>query len=437
MSAACLVVFMTTYLLILPAITISLDQADEEPGFDVEAQGELLFSNEEPDGYDADYSGDADIFAGSDSFDSGELISFDDEGDVSALFGGDGSDSDEVFFSDADGTAELSAEETSGPFEYTYTDEETEWKVSVELLKGATLPSDVQFTAHLIQPYSELEQDTYRKTEEAFAETLKESYLEAEENPAFYQMSFEKDGLTLITEDTYAPARITFRFSEAAPEGNTTIAAGEYNTRTEEAEKRQTLLVPDHNSYTLITDLENAASIIGIAKVRTAEADTLLPADTQVTFETEVIPETEAEAIVETAAETVAEAVAETVSETVAETVAETIAETVAETAAETITETDAETEIAEETETETDRIPETETETIAETIVGTDAETETAEEIETETTEEKEAEITEETETETAAETEVETAEETETETAEETTEDEKRSQKRPRKRS
>ena len=49
MSAACLVVFVTTYALILPAITISLNQAEEEPGFDVASQGELLVSDGGPD----------------------------------------------------------------------------------------------------------------------------------------------------------------------------------------------------------------------------------------------------------------------------------------------------------------------------------------------------------------------------------------------------
>lgn len=42
MSAACIVVFVTTYALILPAIKISLDQASEMPGFDTAFSGELL-----------------------------------------------------------------------------------------------------------------------------------------------------------------------------------------------------------------------------------------------------------------------------------------------------------------------------------------------------------------------------------------------------------
>ncbi len=103
MSAACLVVFMTTYFMILPAITINLDQADEEPGFEVEAQGELLSSNEGDSSYeDGTVHSDEDANAASDGSGSGEQDVFEDEGDISAFFGGDISDGDEAFFSDTE-----------------------------------------------------------------------------------------------------------------------------------------------------------------------------------------------------------------------------------------------------------------------------------------------------------------------------------------------
>ena len=65
---------------------------------------------------------------------------------------------------------------------------------------------------------------------------LQASGLETAEEPVFYQLSFKKDGADLITEDTFAPAQITFRFTEPAPEEGTTIATGEYSPLTEKAE---------------------------------------------------------------------------------------------------------------------------------------------------------------------------------------------------------
>ncbi len=50
MSVACIVVFVTTYALILPAITISLDQASETPGFDTAFRGELLNTDDSLEG---------------------------------------------------------------------------------------------------------------------------------------------------------------------------------------------------------------------------------------------------------------------------------------------------------------------------------------------------------------------------------------------------
>ena len=178
MSAACLVVFVTTYALILPAITISLNQAEEEPGFDVASQGELLVSDGGPDLFEG--SGAAEDISNSSG---GELLGgdasediFSDEGDVSALFGGDSDEDDEVVFSDSDGMdpygMQASAEETSGPFTCTCSDEEIMCEVSAELLDGAVLPADTQMTARIIYPDSETGADAYTDIEETFEEAL-------------------------------------------------------------------------------------------------------------------------------------------------------------------------------------------------------------------------------------------------------------------------
>lgn len=86
MSAACIVVFVTTYALILPAITISLDQASEMPGFDTAFSGELL---------DTDDGMEDGILSGDDGDTQGS------GGSQEGLFGDDG---DEIFF--AGGAAE-------------------------------------------------------------------------------------------------------------------------------------------------------------------------------------------------------------------------------------------------------------------------------------------------------------------------------------------
>lgn len=86
MSAACIVVFVTTYALILPAITISLDQASEMPGFDTAFSGELL---------DTDDGMEDGILSGDDGDTQGS------GGSQEGLFGADG---DEIFF--AGGAAE-------------------------------------------------------------------------------------------------------------------------------------------------------------------------------------------------------------------------------------------------------------------------------------------------------------------------------------------
>ena len=382
MTMACIVVFMTTYLLILPAITISLDQADEEPGFNVASQGELLFSNEdEAADDDPGANGDAAGLAGADTSGNGELLTFDEEGDASSLFGEADGDSDEVLFAEADGITDASADETAGPFEYTYTDEETEWKVSVKLLEGATLPSDAQLTAQLIQlddTDSEEEKDAYRQIENAHAEMLQASNLEMTEEPVFYKLSFKKDGADLITEDTFAPAQITFRFTEPAPEEGTAIATGEYRSLAKKAEMRQTLLIPESNSCTIIADLENAASVIGIAKVRKTETEE------QDAPETENDPETESYTVTETETEIAEET--ETAAETetgVREEATEKVTESVTEAAAEAASEESNSEEATEalesvyedELEEETESVTEEETET--ETEVMTEAETE------------------------------------------------------------
>ena len=59
---ACIVVFVTTYAMILPAITLDQETAEEQPGIEVEAAGEEI----DPDGDEADESG------GSEESSSGE-----------------------------------------------------------------------------------------------------------------------------------------------------------------------------------------------------------------------------------------------------------------------------------------------------------------------------------------------------------------------------
>ena len=271
MSAACLVVFTTTYLLILPAITINLEQADEEPGFDVEVQGELLSINE------AQGSGDAELLSAADSVGTGEQSISDVEGDRSALLGDNNADSDEVCFDDPNGVEPgTDAEETAGPFEYTYVEEENGWKFTVdaELLDGAVLPAQTKMAVKILRPDSETAENTFTNIEKVFSDTFEEAGIQTSEAPLYFQLIFEKDGEILITEDTFAPARVTVRFYESAPEGEATIAAAEYSSLTETAEIRQTLLVPETSSYTAIVDLENAASVMSIAKVTKTEPET-------------------------------------------------------------------------------------------------------------------------------------------------------------------
>ena len=279
MSAACLVVFVTTYALILPAITISLNQAEEEPGFDVASQGELLVSDGGPDLFEG--SGAAEDISNSSG---GELLAgdasediFSDEGDVSALFGGDSDEDDEVVFSDSDGMdpygMQASAEETSAPFTCTCSDEEIMCEVSAELLDGAVLPADTQMTARIIYPDSETGADAYTDIEETFEEALASAGLTETEEPAFYQLAFEKDGEELITEETFAPARVTFHFYETAPQEGTAIIAGAYNSSTSSAEMLQTVFRHETDGYTITADLANAVSVTGIAKVRNTEKE--------------------------------------------------------------------------------------------------------------------------------------------------------------------
>ena len=253
MSIACLIVFATTYSLILPAITISLDQADEEPGFEVASiQGELL-SDEDADGDD-----------GRDQTDGNDDLSGD-AGDASSLFGGD---EDEVIFTDGEGTAQ---NEITGPFKYTYTEAERTWEITVDLLDGAVLPADTHLTAKLIKADPEKEEDPYPLMDQSYRNALVEAGYEELADPVYYQLSFEKDGAELVTGETHAPARVSLRFYEEAPSKDATVATGECSRDGKEAKLQQTVLIPEKDGYTLIADVENATDVIGVANVRKLE----------------------------------------------------------------------------------------------------------------------------------------------------------------------
>ena len=335
MSAASLVVFMTTYFMILPAITINLEQADEEPGFEVEVQGELLSSNEEHNGYEDENAHiEGDGYAPLEGSGIGEQNSFDDEGDISAFFGGDISDSDEIFFADADekeaGYAQTSAEETAGPFEYTCTDGKIEVGITVELLDGAVLPSDARMTAKIVRTgYGiETEENTFTKAESAFAELLQAVDLQPAEEPLFLQLLFDKDGESLFTEDTYTPARIILRFNEMAPEGEFTIATGEYNDFAGKAEIRQTLLIPENSCYSAIVDLENVKTIeiSETSEDETIESETEAETSREEVEATERITEAETEEAAQ-AIESIYEGETEKETESIAEKETESITE--------------------------------------------------------------------------------------------------------------
>ena len=62
---ACIVVFVTTYAMILPAITLDRETAEEQPGIEVEAAGEEI----DPDGDEADESGESEESSGEESDD--------------------------------------------------------------------------------------------------------------------------------------------------------------------------------------------------------------------------------------------------------------------------------------------------------------------------------------------------------------------------------
>lgn len=300
MSIACLIVFATTYSLILPAITISLDQADQEPGFEVAtAQGELLddsFSDEDDEQTDGSAGGDG-LLNG--------------EGDASSLFD---EDDDEIIFSDGDGAGQAASDEIAGPFKYTYTDAETAWEITVELLDGAVLPADTQLTAKIVKADPEKENDVYPLMDKAYRQALSDAGYEETAEPVFYQLVFEKDDEKLVTGDTYAPARVSFRFYEEVPGGDVTAATGECSRDGKEAKLQQTVLIQEKDGYSLIADLENAADMIGVAKVRkaeTAEEAETAEAETEGVSEGETAAEAESASEEEPATEEAAESITE------------------------------------------------------------------------------------------------------------------------------
>ena len=356
MSIACLVVFVTTYSLILPAITISLDRADEEPGFEVaSSQGELLLEEGGQDGTDHTGGLDGNGSNASDASDeSGDVVSG--EEDASSLFG---SNDDEAIFSGEN--------EIAGPFTYTYADEETMWEISAELLEGELLPADTVLTAEILKEDPEKEEDIYPLIDESYRRALAESGYEAAANPVYYQLTFERNGEKLVTEGHPVPMRITFRFYDQAPDSDVTIATGECGSDGKEARLQQTILIPEEMGYTLIADVESATDVIGVAKVRKAETE---ETDSSAAEESASEDTTEdAEDITEGAAEAIAEDIAEDTTEEAVESVAEDAvegtseepeaegSESAVENAEESITESVTEAESEEETESVTEDI--------------------------------------------------------------------------------
>ena len=316
MSAACLVVFVTAYSLILPAITISLDQANDEPGLEVaSSQGELLSEEYQSGGNEPETSGNVDQRTLNQDI-------WGHEGDVFSVFGGESSDADEVTFS------AFGDDQPIGQFSYVYEDAQTRWEVSAELLEGAALPAGTQMTARILPDDSDVpeEIDTYTNIEKKFGETLTESGFGNITDPAFFALAFEKDGEEIVTEETTVPVRVTFRFYEPAPEGGTTIAAGEYSKKEDKAELRQAILMPEADGYSIIADMENAASVLcfahaanpektteeaeasGTESVVDSENETEIGYGTETGSETEIESETETVSEMEEAAETITEA---------------------------------------------------------------------------------------------------------------------------------